>query len=153
MSLLDTSQGCVKSSMGVGMPVGVSEMDSGKTDGVAGTEAAAAAGPADAQSDPTQAGLDSAQTAGQTRGPSKGKKGVAKSKGRAAPSRLEDARTRMYQDLIFESAECVFGQKGFENATMQDIAAEAGVSLKTVYASFAGKKELYDAIMLRRGPS
>ncbi|MCR9096793.1 MAG: TetR/AcrR family transcriptional regulator [bacterium] len=68
-----------------------------------------------------------------------------------APSRLEDARTRMYQDLIFESAECVFGEKGFETATMQDIASEAGVSLKTIYASFPGKQELYNAIMLLRG--
>lgn len=68
-----------------------------------------------------------------------------------APSRLEDARTRMYQDLIFASAECVFGEKGFESATMQEIAAEAGVSLKTIYASFPGKRELYNAIMLLRG--
>ena len=73
---------------------------------------------------------------------------VAKKK---AASRLEDARTRMYQDLIFQSAECVFGDKGFENATMQDIASEAGVSLKTIYASFPGKQELYNAIMLLRG--
>jgi AcrR family transcriptional regulator len=59
----------------------------------------------------------------------------------------------MYQDLIFESAECVFGEKGFDGATMQEIAAEAGVSLKTVYASYPGKRELYDAIMLARGQS
>ncbi len=70
---------------------------------------------------------------------------------RSGPSRLEDARSRMYQDLIFESAECVFGEKGFDQATMQEIATEAGVSLKTVYASFAGKRELYEAIMLSRG--
>lgn len=68
-----------------------------------------------------------------------------------APTRLEDARTRMYQDVIFRSAECVFGEKGFENATMQDIASEAGVSLKTIYGSFPGKQELYNAIMLLRG--
>jgi AcrR family transcriptional regulator len=57
----------------------------------------------------------------------------------------------MYQDLIFESAEFIFGDKGFENATMQEVASEAGVSLKTVYASFPGKRDLYDAIMLVRG--
>lgn len=70
---------------------------------------------------------------------------------KAASSRLEDARSRMYRDLIFEAAECVFGAKGFEGATMQQIAAEAGVSLKTVYASYPGKQELYTAIMLARG--
>ncbi len=82
--------------------------------------------------------------------------GAAESNGpkprkRAAASRLDDARARMYQELIFESAECVFGEKGFEGATMQDIASEAGVSLKTVYAAFAGKQELYGAIMHARG--
>lgn len=69
----------------------------------------------------------------------------------SATSRLDDARMQMYQDLIFESAECVFGAKGFDGATMQDIAAEAGVSLKTVYASYPGKRELYGAIMNERG--
>jgi AcrR family transcriptional regulator len=53
----------------------------------------------------------------------------------------------MYHDLIFESAEAVFGEKGFEHATMQDIAQEAGISLKTLYASFPGKAELHGEIM------
>jgi AcrR family transcriptional regulator len=57
----------------------------------------------------------------------------------------------MYHDLIFESAEYVFGAKGFESATMQDIAQEAGVSLKTLYATFPGKQELYDEIQHERG--
>lgn len=70
---------------------------------------------------------------------------------KATGSRLDEARARMYQDLIFESAECVFGAKGFEHATMQDVASEAGVSLKTVYASFEGKQDLYNEIMLVRG--
>ena len=67
------------------------------------------------------------------------------------PSRLDDARARMYRDLVFESAECVFGQKGFEHATMQDIASEAGISLKTLYVTFPGKHELYEAIQKVRG--
>lgn len=66
-------------------------------------------------------------------------------------TRLEDARARMYRDLIFESAECVFGARGFDGATMQEIANEAGVSLKTVYASYPGKHELFEAIMQVRG--
>ncbi len=66
-------------------------------------------------------------------------------------ARREDARARMYRDLIFESAECVFGQKGFDATTMQDIAQEAGVSLKTLYAAYPGKKELYRDIQRVRG--
>jgi AcrR family transcriptional regulator len=73
------------------------------------------------------------------------------SKRESAASRLDDARARMYRDLIFDSAEFVFGRKGFEGATMQEIAAEAGVSLKTVYASFPGKQNIYLEIMAVRG--
>jgi AcrR family transcriptional regulator len=62
-------------------------------------------------------------------------------------SRLEDARARMYHDLLFESAEAIFGAKGYGGATMQDIAAEAGVSLKTLYATYPSKQELYDEVM------
>jgi AcrR family transcriptional regulator len=65
-------------------------------------------------------------------------------------TRLADARARMYHDLIFESAESVFGRKGYDGATMQDIADEAGVSLKTVYATYENKKDLYDQIMIDR---
>lgn len=62
-------------------------------------------------------------------------------------TRLENARSRMYHDLLFDSAEVVFGTSGFGGATMQDIAAEAGVSLKTLYATYASKQELYDEVM------
>ncbi len=72
-------------------------------------------------------------------------------KRQSTPSRLDDARSRMYRDLIFESAEFVFGRKGFEGATMQEIASEAGVSLKTVYASFPGKQDIFSEIMEVRG--
>jgi AcrR family transcriptional regulator len=56
----------------------------------------------------------------------------------------------MYHDLIFESAEHVFARKGFDDATMNEIAGEAGVSVKTLYATFPGKKELYEEIRQER---
>lgn len=68
-----------------------------------------------------------------------------------APSPLEAARTRMYHDLIFDCAERVFAEKGFERATMQDVAAAAGISLKTLYATFPGKNEVYAEIVRVRG--
>jgi AcrR family transcriptional regulator len=52
----------------------------------------------------------------------------------------------MYHALIVDSAERVFAEQGFESGTMQDIANEAGVSLKTVYANFEGKDDLFRAI-------
>jgi AcrR family transcriptional regulator len=57
----------------------------------------------------------------------------------------------MYRDLVFESAEHVFAEKGFGNATMQDVAREAGISLKTLYATVPGKRDLYQQIQALRG--
>lgn len=66
-------------------------------------------------------------------------------------SRLETARERMYRDLVFESAEHRFAEQGFEDTTMQEIAGEAGISLKTLYAHYPGKNELYAEIQQVRG--
>jgi AcrR family transcriptional regulator len=66
-------------------------------------------------------------------------------------TRLEQARSRMYRELVLESAEHVFAEKGFEDATMQQIAAEAGISLKTLYATYPGKTELFRAVQQTRG--
>ncbi len=56
----------------------------------------------------------------------------------------------MYRQVITEAAEAVFAEKGFADARMSDVALEAGISVKTVYASFAGKLELFEAIRDRR---
>ncbi|MFK7894429.1 MAG: TetR/AcrR family transcriptional regulator [Myxococcota bacterium] len=66
-------------------------------------------------------------------------------------SKVGEAKAEMYRGLIFEAAEEAFGEQGFGETTMQEIASSTGVSVKTVYASFPGKQELYDAIMLERG--
>ena len=66
-------------------------------------------------------------------------------------SKLAAARERMYHDLIFESAERVFSEAGFDESTMQDLAAEAGISLKTLYATFPGKDDIYREILAVRG--
>lgn len=75
---------------------------------------------------------------------------MAKKTRKKAASRLADARARMYHDLIFESAEHAFGRKGYEGTTMQDIADEAGISLKTLYATYESKQDLYAEIMRSR---
>ena len=56
----------------------------------------------------------------------------------------------MYRDLVFAAAERVFAEAGFEGATMQAIAAEAGISLKTLYATFPGKDAVYREIRKQR---
>lgn len=69
----------------------------------------------------------------------------------AEPTPLEAARARMYRDLVFECAEKLFADRGFERSTMQDVAAAAGISLKTLYATFPGKNEIYAEIVRVRG--
>ena len=59
-------------------------------------------------------------------------------------------RERLYkQDLIIKAAEKVFMSKGFENATMEDIAEEAEFSKGTLYFYFQSKNELCLSIVLR----
>jgi len=57
----------------------------------------------------------------------------------------------MYHDLVFECAERVFAEEGFAESSMQDLAAEAGISLKTLYATFPGKDDIYKEILAVRG--
>jgi AcrR family transcriptional regulator len=57
----------------------------------------------------------------------------------------------MYRDLVLECAERVFAREGFHTAKMQDIAAEAGISLNTLYAVFPGKREIFQAVHESRG--
>ncbi len=64
---------------------------------------------------------------------------------------LEAARAKMYRDLVLECAERVFAEQGFDSGTMQDVANEAGISLKTLYSTFPGKQDLFDAILEVRG--
>jgi AcrR family transcriptional regulator len=54
------------------------------------------------------------------------------------------ARTR--QRLI-DSARRLFMDRGYEGATVRDIAAEAGLSTGAVFASFADKTELFNAVL------
>jgi AcrR family transcriptional regulator len=68
-----------------------------------------------------------------------------------ARAQIDEARARIYHDLVLESAEQLFGAKGFEEATMREVAQEAGISLKTLYATFPGKQDLYREIQSLRG--
>lgn len=54
------------------------------------------------------------------------------------------------QDLIVEAATQVFLQKGFGGASMDEIAKAAGVAKQTLYGYFAGKDDLFLAIIERR---
>ena len=61
------------------------------------------------------------------------------------------ARNHVYRQHIFEAAERVFAERGFEAAKLQEISAVAGLSMGTIYAIFPSKAELFRAILEERG--
>ena len=47
------------------------------------------------------------------------------------------------RELILEAAARVFGEKGFHQATVEEIAKEAGVGKGTIYQYFDSKDEIF----------
>lgn len=63
-----------------------------------------------------------------------------------ARERAREARSQLYRQLVLEAAERVFAESGFEAARMEEIAAESGLSLGTLYSVFSGKAEVFQAV-------
>jgi AcrR family transcriptional regulator len=63
-----------------------------------------------------------------------------------SPSR-GDAEARRAE--ILDAALRMFGQYGFRRTSMDDIAREAGIAKGTIYLSFAGKEEVFQALAQR----
>jgi AcrR family transcriptional regulator len=61
------------------------------------------------------------------------------------------ARNDLYRQHIFDVAEKVFAERGFENAKVQEISRLAGLSMGTIYAIFPSKEDLFKAILDTRG--
>ncbi|MDX2170164.1 MAG: TetR/AcrR family transcriptional regulator [Deltaproteobacteria bacterium] len=78
-------------------------------------------------------------------------KKMARSAARSLQDRARQARTDLYREHILEVAEQMFAERGFENAKLQDIGREAGVSMGTIYAVFPSKEDLFRAILDLRG--
>lgn len=70
-----------------------------------------------------------------------------------APSRRAERRAAQ-QDIsrtqLLDAAEEVFGQKGFHEATLREVADLAEFSVGSLYSFFEGKDELFSQIFLRR---
>lgn len=65
---------------------------------------------------------------------------------------ITDRRKREKQqrhDDIVDAAERVFFRRGWEDATMEDVAAEAELAKATLYLYFKSKEDLYAAVLLR----
>jgi len=70
---------------------------------------------------------------------------------RKAKEEARRAREDVYRQHIFEAAEQVFAERGFEAAKVQEISRLAGLSMGTIYAIFPGKTELYRGLLEERG--
>ena len=57
---------------------------------------------------------------------------------------MENSRTR---DQFIDAAKTLFVQKGYDGTTMIDIAEEAGLSRRTLYAYFESKVEVFQAVV------
>src|SRR5262245_8732491 len=60
------------------------------------------------------------------------------------PSR-EEVLTRFRRSALIEAAGHVFGERGFDHATLDAIAAEARVAKGTIYLYYPSKQAIYDA--------
>lgn len=56
------------------------------------------------------------------------------------------------RDRILDAALEVFSERGFDGATVRQIAAKVGVSDPALYAHFKGKKEIFEALLKLAGP-
>jgi AcrR family transcriptional regulator len=61
-----------------------------------------------------------------------------------APEQGKRARTRK---RLIEAAAAVIGEKGFDRASLEDIAARAGMTRGAVYGNFKNKEELFLALI------
>jgi AcrR family transcriptional regulator len=64
--------------------------------------------------------------------------------------RLKKQREAVYRQAISEAAERVFAEKGSDRSRMSEIAAEAGISLGTLYGVIDGKQSLFVEILETR---
>ncbi|RMF12856.1 MAG: TetR/AcrR family transcriptional regulator [Candidatus Dadabacteria bacterium] len=69
----------------------------------------------------------------------------------AREAKIDEARQRMYVEVILGAAEAEFAAHGFDATGMREIARRAGVSVKTVYDFYRSKLELYQAVGIARG--
>ena len=60
--------------------------------------------------------------------------------------RVKEKRRSIYLHAVNEAAERIFAAKGVDDSRMPEIAAEAGISLGTLYGVIDGKESLYAGI-------
>ena len=74
-------------------------------------------------------------------------KSGARAGGRGRPSK---AKGLDLKETILDAAEGLFARHGFYGVTTRQVAAEAGVDTALIHYYFGAKRELFDAVFLRR---
>jgi AcrR family transcriptional regulator len=74
-------------------------------------------------------------------------KAGARSGGRGRPSK---AKGLDLKETILDAAEGLFARHGFYGVTTRQVAAEAGVDTALIHYYFGAKRELFDAVFVRR---
>lgn len=62
---------------------------------------------------------------------------------------IQDVKRRAVEGSFVLAAEKVFGEKGYESAHMQEVAAEAECAIGTLYLYFKSKDDLFNAMVTR----
>ena len=55
-------------------------------------------------------------------------------------------RQEQTRELLLDAAAMVFARRGYHEASVEEIASEAGFSTGAVYSNFSGKEELFLAL-------
>ena len=69
---------------------------------------------------------------------------------RGRPPKARAAGAADTRDLILDAAEDLFSKHGFYGVTIREVAREAGVDTALVHYYFGAKRDLFDAVFLRR---
>jgi AcrR family transcriptional regulator len=80
--------------------------------------------------------------------------GAGAGAGSGAESRKAQRRARQHdlsRSQLLDAAEELFGQRGYYETTLKEVAELAEFSVGSVYSFFADKEDLYLQVFLRRG--
>lgn len=69
---------------------------------------------------------------------------------RGRPTKARAAQAGETRELILDAAEDLFSKHGFYGVTIREVAREAGVDTALVHYYFGAKRDLFDAVFLRR---
>ena len=69
---------------------------------------------------------------------------------RGRPPKAQAAQTGDTRESILDAAEDLFSKHGFYGVTIREVAREAGVDTALIHYYFGAKRELFDAVFVRR---